>query len=166
VTLRPAPILLFCALAAGGCGGATTPSAPSATASTSAPRRHVRTLPKKVFVRRANTICSRFNRRADATGLDLRDIDTLASSVGRVHRLARTMRRQLARLGRPSRDQARWVRVMSKLQAVERHLDETRAALWSRSRPMTVLAARQTIAATESLQRRLRLFGMRRCAAA
>jgi hypothetical protein len=75
------------------------------------------------------------------------------------------MRRDFTRLGEPSRDGGRWVRVMSKLQAVERHLDETRAALWARSGPMVMLAARQADAANASLNRRLRRFGMRRCAA-
>ena len=156
---RLLPLLALLALGAAGCGGAVTPSTPSATAAASPPVHHVRTLPKRTFVRRANAICARYGHRIGSASHD-------RARLTRAHRVARTMRRQLARLGQPSHDRARWVRVMSKLQAVERHLDETRAALWSHSTPMVTLAARQADAASASLNRRARKFGMRACTAA
>ena len=154
---RLSPLLAVLALATVGCGDGATPT-PGGPAVAATPTHHVRTLPKRTFVRRANAICRRYR----PAGLDASDTAGLA----RAHRRARDMRRELARLGRPARDQARWIRVMSKLEAVERHLDETRAALWSHSGPMMALAARQANAADASLTRRLRRFGMPGCAAA
>jgi hypothetical protein len=53
---------------------------------------------------------------------------------------------------------------MSKLQAVESHLDTIRASAWSGSVDMLVLSWRQAVKSSESSNRRFRRFGAKRCA--
>lgn len=162
--------LLLVATCVAGCGSsdAVTPAAPAAAAAAAAPK-HVRTLPKKVFVRRANRICRRLENvdvgsfpamTSDVT----RNRRAIGSWFSRVHSEMRRARRQLVRLGQPSRDRARWRRAMAKITAIEHHMDTMRAAAWSGSVNMYVLSGRELIRSSASADRRLKRFGATACA--
>jgi hypothetical protein len=144
---RFVPVLgLLAAAALAGCGSAATEAvAPAAPAA--AKPKHVRTLPKQAFVRRVNRICARYDV-----------LDT--TSAGELRRA----RRELVRLGQPSHDRARWLRVMSKLKAIEGHIDTMRAADRAGSRTMYTLSARELDGSKASATRRIRRFGATRCA--
>jgi hypothetical protein len=163
--------LLLVAIAVGGCGSssldAVTP-APAGSAVAAAKPKHVRTLPKKVFLRRVNAICRRLEK------VDVGAVPTITGDVGRnrrvfgawfgrVHKVVRSTRRRLVRLGRPSRDRARWRRVMTKLRAIEDHIDTMRASTWAGSVNMLLLSARELESSDKSADRRLRRFGAKRC---
>ena len=140
---------------------AAPPPAPKAKA--------VRIVSKAKFVRRVNAICARLEHGG------IGNVPTITSDVGRnrvvfgawfgrAHREVRHARRDMVRLGVPSRDRARWTRVMSKLRAIEGHLDTMRASSWAGSVNMLRLSARELVAAGKSADRRFRLFGAKRCA--
>jgi hypothetical protein len=169
---RLLPLLIaIAAVAVAGCGSsATSAVAPAAPAAAAATPKKVRTLPKKVFVRRANRICRRLEK------MDVGALPAISSDVarnrrvvgawfGRVHAQLRRGRRQLVRLGQPSRDRARWRRAMAKITAVEQHVDTMRAAAWSGSVTMLRLSARELLRSNESANRRLKRFGADDCAA-
>ena len=166
---RVFPVLLA-ALALGGCGTAATSAPPVGPLGVTAQKpRHVHVLPKKVFTRRANRICAELERTdigspPAVTGDVGRNRQTFGAWFGHVHTVVRRARRHLVRLGRPSRDRARWTRVMSKLTAIESHLDTMRASAWSGSVDMLVLSARELKTSARSLDRRFRRFGATRCA--
>jgi hypothetical protein len=168
--LTPLLLLLLAAVAAG-CGSANEAAAPTAAATAAAPVKpeHVRTLPKRTFVRRANAICARLApggvgaRTAMSPGVR-RHRGALAAWAGRMHAAMRGVRRRLVHLGEPSRDRAGWRRAMSKLRAVEGHLDTLRASAWSGDATMLSLSARQLDASGTSADRRFRRFGATRCA--
>jgi hypothetical protein len=111
---------------------------------TNAKPQHVRTLPKKTFVRRVNRICGALGPVAD-------------------RKAVRRLRLRLVHLGGPARDRTRWIRVMSKLRAVENHLDTMQAAAGSGSPSMLALSTRNMRAARQSVDRRLRRFGAHAC---
>jgi hypothetical protein len=165
---RVAPLVLV-ALFVAGCGGSKPVAAPLPAAPKA---KHVRIVAKKKFVRRVNGICASMER---PVGAILASMPTATSDVGRnrrvfgdwfgrAHRVFRHARRRMVRLGLPSRDRQRWDRVMSKWQAVEGHLDTMRAAAWAGSVPMLRLDARELMASGDSLDRRFRRFGAKRCA--
>ena len=58
----------------------------------------------------------------------------------------------------------RWQRVMSKVRAIENHLDTMHAAALSGSADMLILSAHELDTAARSVDRRFRLFGANRCA--
>jgi hypothetical protein len=129
----------------------------------------VRGLPRRTFLRRANAICARMApggvaaRTAIGSGIR-RHRGALAAWSGRAHSVMRRVRRSLVHLGEPSRGRTDWRRAMSKLRAVEGHLDTLRASAWSGDATMLRLSARQLDASSTSADRRLRRFGATRCA--
>jgi len=135
-------LILPCLLVAG-CGAAEAP-APLPAPQPVAKPKHVRTLPKQTFVRRVDRICN-----------------GLGPVAGRP--AVRRLRLRLLHLGRPSRDRARWTRVMSKLRALENHLDTMQAARRSGSSSILALSSRNILAARQSVDRRLRRFGANAC---
>jgi len=163
---RFAPLVLVAVIVAG-CGS----SAPAPVAAPLAPKaKPVRIVAKKKFVHRVNAICARLDGPQGAIG----DVPTMTSDIGqnravfgayigRAHRVIRTTRREMVRLGQPSRERARWARAMSKLQAIESHLDTLRAAVWAGSVNMVVLSARELEKSAHSADRRFRRFGATRC---
>jgi len=161
--------VLFAAVALGGCGTAATP-APPAAPPTAGPalRTHVRVLPKKVFARRVNRICKQLNvQRIGNLPALTDDVATnrriVGAWVGRYHRLFRLARRRMTRLGRPSRELARWRRAMNKLRAVENHVDELRASVWAGSGDMLELSRREIVSSAKSASRRFSRFGANAC---
>jgi hypothetical protein len=163
---RFAPLVLV-ALVVAGCGASKPVVAPLPAPPKAKP---VRIVAKTKFVRRVNAICARLDGPKGAVG----DVPTMTSDVihnrvvfgayiGRAHRVIRTARREMVRLGQPSRDRARWARAMSKLTAIENHLDVLRAAVWAGSVDMVVLSARELKGSAKSADRRFRRFGAGRC---
>jgi hypothetical protein len=168
--LLPALTLILAAVAIAGCGSSSSDDVATAAAPAPAAKaEHVRTLPKKVFVRRVNAICKGLEK-VDIGGFPAITADVSSNRLaigawfGRAHKAVRSARRRLVHLGRPRRDRARWVRVMSKMKAIEGHMDTLRAASWSGSVAMLRLSARELLASAKSVDRRFRRFGARRCA--
>ena len=162
--------VLFAAVALGGCGTAATPAPPAATPVAAVKHQHVRVLPKKVFARRVNRICKQLNapmRRIGNLPALTDDVATnrriVGAWVGHYHRLFRLARRRMTRLGRPSRELARWRRAMNKLRAVESHVDELRASVWAGSGDMLELSRREIVSSAKSASRRFSRFGAKAC---
>jgi hypothetical protein len=167
---RLAPLLLLLAVALAGCAG-DDPVAPPPAAAAAVKPKPVEIVPKQRFVRSVNAICRRMETPVRTIGAP----PTMSADVaqnrrvvgdwfGRFHRVMRTARRRMARLGTPSHDRARWRRAYAKFHAVERHIDTMRAAAWSGSVDMLLLSVRQLGRSAESADRRLRRFGARDCA--
>jgi hypothetical protein len=147
-----------------GCGSAAPPPPKPIL-----PRQaHIRVVTKKTFVRRVNRICDDLDSisigRPPAISSDvLANRRTFGAWYGRVHTVIRRARQRFVELGQPTRDRARWERVISKVRAAESHLDTMRAAAWSGSADMFVLSARELASTGKSLDRRLRRFGATHC---
>jgi hypothetical protein len=162
---RCLPVLLT-AVALGGCGSAAAPPPPTPVL----PRQaHIRVVTKTTFVHRVNRICD------DMDAIDIGTPPSISTDVvanrrsfgawyGRLHKVIRRYRQRFVELGQPTRDRARWERVITKIRAAESHLDTMRAAAWSGSVDMFVLSAHQLVHTGKSLDRRLRRFGAKRCA--
>jgi hypothetical protein len=164
---RIIPVLLA-AVALGGCGTAAAPLAPKPVVPVS---KHVRVVPKSVFIRRVNRICATADHRGDGIGAfpkitaDVaRNRRQIGGWFGRLHRIVRTERHRLGLQGQPAKGGARWLRAMSKLRAVEHHLDTIRASAWSGSADILVLDWNEAVASSKSANRRFRRFGAKRCA--
>jgi len=158
-------VVLLSAVVLGGCGSAAAPPPPKPIL----PRQaHIRVVTKKTFVRRVNRICD------DLDSMDIGRPPTITSDVlanrrsfgawyGHIHKVIRRYRQRFTELGQPTRDRARWERVITKIRAAENHLDTMRAAAWSGSVDMFVLSAHELMHTGKSLDRRLRRFGAKRC---
>ena len=161
--------LLLAALLVAGCGSSATDAVtPAAPAVAAAKPKKVRTLPKKVFVHRVDSICRGVDMAVvydmpTVTGDVARNRRVFGAYFGRTHSEVRRLRRKLVRLGQPSRDRARWRRALAKVKAMESHIDTLRAAAWSGSVNMLVLSARELRHTSASATRRFERFGAKRC---
>jgi hypothetical protein len=130
---------------------------------------HIRVVSKATFVHRVNRICGHLAQvdigAAPTPTADVyRNRRVFGAWFGRAHRAVRHARGRLTRLGEPTRDRARWQRVMNKLRAIEAHIDTMRAAAWSGSVNILLLDARELKGSAKSIDRRFRRFGAERCA--
>jgi len=133
------------------------------------PERHIRVVPKPTFVARVDRVCRDLDTvdiggAPAVDGAAYRNRRALGPWFDHAHAVVRRVRQRFYTLGHPATDNMRWERVLSKIRAEESHLDTVRAAAWSGSATMFMLSLSELKQTDVSLGRRLRRFGVTRCA--